>query len=93
MNDPARKSLLMTLKITLGMLHRYLRHDLWRITEPQHGQAVERIAETIVAKLEDGFEVEARPPKPSISFAIFTAGRRERVTDSYDGALPLAFSQ
>jgi hypothetical protein len=48
-------------------------HDLWRIAEPQHEQAINRIAETLVEKVEGGFEVEAKPPRLHVSIydAIF----------------------
>ena len=68
MDDPTRKSLLLTLRMTLGVLPRYLRHDLWRITEPQHGQAVDKLAEIVTEKIDSGFEVERKPPAPFFSF-------------------------
>jgi len=77
MDDATRKSLLQTLEIVLGMLPRYLRHDLWRITEPQHMRAVDKIAETIAAKVDDGFEVEAKPPPPAMNFAYLYRGPKE----------------
>jgi hypothetical protein len=67
MDDATRKSLMLALKMTLGMLPRYQRHDLWRTCEPQHDHAVNRIAETLAEKLDDGFLVEARPPKQAPS--------------------------
>jgi hypothetical protein len=60
MDEPTRKSLLLTLKMTLGLLPRWMRHDLWRTCEPQHEHAVNRIAEAIATKVEEGFEVEVR---------------------------------
>jgi hypothetical protein len=77
MDDATRNSLLQTLKIVLGMLPRYLRHDLWRITEPQHMHAVDKIAETIAAKVDDGFEVETKPPPPVMHFAHLYRGPSE----------------
>jgi hypothetical protein len=69
MEESTRKSLLLTLRMTIGMLPRYLRHDHWRTCEPQHGHAVDRIAETIAAKVEAGFEVKSRPPREARSVA------------------------
>jgi hypothetical protein len=64
----ATDRLLLTLKIALGMLPRYLRHDLWRTAEPQHTRAVDEEAETVAARIEEGSEVEAKPRKPGLSW-------------------------
>jgi len=77
MDDATRNNLLQTLKIVFNMLPRYLRHDLWRISEPQHMRAVDTIAEMIVVKVDDGFEVEAKPPPPAMNFAYLYRGPKE----------------
>jgi hypothetical protein len=47
MDEPARKMLLLHLRIALGMLPRYIRHDFWRTCEPQHPRAVDKIADHV----------------------------------------------
>jgi hypothetical protein len=74
MDEATRKSLMLTLKMTLGLLPRWMRHDLWRTCEPQHGHVVDRIAETIIEKVDEGFAVEKRTPKPVINFTYLYSG-------------------
>jgi hypothetical protein len=64
MDEPARKTLLLHLRIALGMLPRYIRQDFWRTTEPQHQRAVDAIAEHLTKTVDEHFEVQAKPRKP-----------------------------
>jgi hypothetical protein len=75
--ESSRKRLLSTIGIALAMLPRYLRHDLWRITEPQHTNAVNKIAETLTAKIEDQFELQEKPTRAPFSLAYLYKGRKE----------------
>jgi hypothetical protein len=56
--------MLLTLRIALGMLPRYVRHDFWRTCEPQHQRAVDKIAEHVTTAVDEHFEVQAKPRKP-----------------------------
>jgi hypothetical protein len=63
-----------------------MRYDLWRVTEPQHQHAVDRIAETLVAKIDDRYEVDLSSPKPAINFAYLSSGR-ERLSGRQKGMI------
>jgi hypothetical protein len=52
----------------------YLRHDLWRRCEPQHDHAAKAIADKLVERIDEGFEVETRPPRDTGSAAHLYVG-------------------
>ena len=74
MTDASRKSLLLSLKIGLDLLPRWMKHDLWRQCEPQHTRAVERISETLVSRIENDFTLVAKPPRDTGSAAHLYVG-------------------
>jgi hypothetical protein len=63
MESTTRQSLIASFRVGLRMLPRGWRHDLWRVTEPQHDNAVRRIAQALAERIDDGFEVMERPPR------------------------------
>ena len=69
MDEPTRSKLLFAFRMALAMLPRYLRHDLWRVAEPHHQRAVDRIAETLAAKVDEDFEIETRAARRGLSVA------------------------
>lgn len=52
--------------ITLSLLPRWVKHDFWRITEPQHQRAHDAMTEAILSRIDKDFEVavKERPPEP-----------------------------
>lgn len=74
MDDATRASLRMTLAIAVSMLPRGVRHDLWRVCEPQHERAKTAVVEAMMKQIEFAFEVSAKPPREAVSFAYLYRG-------------------
>jgi hypothetical protein len=64
MDEPARKTLLLHLRIALGMLPRYVRHDFWRTCEPQHQRSLDEITKCVIEVVDEHLEVQVKPRKP-----------------------------
>jgi hypothetical protein len=67
MELPVQIRLRLCISMALSLLPRYLRHDFWRITEPQHQRAHHAITEAIFARIDREFEVtvKERPREPT----------------------------
>lgn len=64
MDDKLRSKLHLRLRVKLGMLRRWVKHDFWRQSQPQNEHATHRLVDTILATVDEEVDVAEKTERP-----------------------------